>query len=312
ENDQDKQAAYATLYHCLVTLAKLLAPFTPFLAEALYQNLVRPAYPESPESIHLTDFPVADPSQIDRRLAEDTRLAMKIASLGRAARSQAGIKVRQPLARVLVKVPSQIERKALKALAPQVMEELNVKGLEPLEDEAQVMSYEVKPNLPLLGPKYGKELGRIAKALTSLPPQEVAAKVQGGRKVEAGGYSLEPQEVLVTAKAAPGYEVAQEGGYLVAVDTRIAPELKDEGTAREIVHRLQTMRRSAGFDIADYITTYYQAGPALKKVMEQFGAYIRQETLSRSLVEGPPPDGAYQETHRLEGQEITLGVKRLG
>ncbi|MDO8569048.1 MAG: isoleucine--tRNA ligase, partial [Dehalococcoidales bacterium] len=187
ENDTDKLSAYNTLYQCLVTLAKLIAPFTPFLAEELYQNLVRPVNANAPESVHLTDFPIADESQIHQQLADDNRLAMKISSMGRAARAKAGIKVRQPLAHVVVSVTSNREKEGLERLLPQVLDELNVKSLEFVGSEV--------------------------------------------------------------ALERPGYLVSSEGGYTVAVPTQISAELEAEGTAREIVHRLQTMRRSAGFDI---------------------------------------------------------------
>jgi len=248
ENDADKLAAYNTLYQCLVTLAKLLAPFTPFLAEEIYQNLVCSALPEEPDSVHLTDFPVADKALIDERLSTDTRLAMKVSSLGRAARSQAGIKVRQPLARVLIKTGTKRDEEGLERLSPQVLEELNVKSIEFTESEGEFN----KPDLT----------------------------------------------------------VSSEGGITVAMDCDITPELAAEGLAREIVHRLQTMRRSAGFDIADHITTYYNGVSYVKQVMTDWADYIKQETLSRELVEGVPEEGAFTESYKLSGHEIMLGVKR--
>ncbi len=244
ENDADKEAAHATLYHCLVTLTELVAPFTPFIAEELFQNLVRSFYPEAPESVHLADFPVADEALIDDRLASDTRLAMKVSSLGRAARSKAGIKVRQPLSKVLVRVKSKGERDALERVKSQVVEELNVKRVD----------------------------------VTVTPPPATA-----------------------TAEA-----LAPE----VTIDTELTPELIDEGLAREIVHRLQMMRKQAGFDIADYIETYYQGGAATQRVMERFSPYIRQETLSRNLIQEAPPSEAYVETHRIATEEVVLGVRR--
>ena len=252
ENDADKLSAYATLYHCLVTLTKLLAPLTPFVAEEIYQNLVRPFYPNEPESVHLAQFPAADLSQVDEQLIEDTHLAMKISSLGRAARSKAGIKVRQPLAEVKVLTRSSNEWEGLKRVASQVLEELNVKEV----------------NL--------------------LPPdrkEEVMDKT---------GWSLET-----------------DASYWVAIDTNITPELADEGIAREIVHRLQTMRKKAGFDIADYIVTFYEGSDAIRRVIitKHHTDYIKQETLSRDLSEGIPPD-AYQETHKIAGEVIVLGVRK--
>jgi len=249
ESDTDKLSAYATLCECLVTLAKLLAPFTPFVAEEIYRNLVRSRDPEAPDSVHLAEFPTADPSKVEERLGEDIHLAMTVSSLGRSARSRAGIKVRQPLAKVIVKARSTGEREGLERVKPQIIEELNVKDV-----------------------------------------------------VFAG-----PQEDLASSE---DIEVSEEGGYTVAIDRRITPELADEGTAREIVHRLQTMRKNAGFDIADYITTYYVRSDTIDRVLGSWDGYIRQETLSRELLEGIPPD-AYTETHKIAGERMELGVRKI-
>ncbi|MGQ9572828.1 MAG: isoleucine--tRNA ligase [Dehalococcoidia bacterium] len=248
EDDADKLAAHQTLYACLVTVAKLLAPFAPFVAEEMYQNLVCGWFPEEPESVHLAEWPAMDPSLVDEQLMADTRLVMRIASLGRNARSKAGIKVRQPLQRVLVKPRYPAESEALQRLAPQILDELNVKELAVVGEEA----------------------------------------------------ALERE----------GLVFASEGDYAVGLVTTITPELADEGLARELVHRLQTMRKNAGFDIADYIVTYYQGSPELCRIMEQHGAYVRQETLSRELIAGPPPAGAHIEEHKVSGQMITLAVER--
>ncbi|MFC1870452.1 isoleucine--tRNA ligase [Chloroflexota bacterium] len=250
ENDADKLSAYNTLYRCLVTLSKLLAPLAPFLAEEIYQNLVCSTFPEAPDSVHLADFPVADRDKIDQDLSVDTRLVMKLASLGRATRSKAGIKVRQPLADVRVKVASGRDKESLEHLQSQVLDELNVKSLIIVDDVAE-------------------------------PDKE-------------------------------GYVVSADGGYSVAIPTEISPELKAEGMAREIVHRLQTMRRSAGFDIADYIVTYYQGEDYIKGVVAEFADYITQETLSKELVAGVPQEGIFSEGFKLGGCDILLGVKRVG
>ena len=242
ENDADKLSAYTTLYWCLVVLSKLLAPFTPFLAEELYQNLVCSVFPEAPDSVHLADFPVADTKKIDEQLSADVRLVMKISSLGRAQRAQAGIKVRQPLAELLVKVGLEAERSALKRLESQVLEEVNVK--------------------------------RLAFSAKDIPADTSMVEV------------------------------------MVRLDTNITSELAAEGMAREIVHRLQIMRRSAGFDIADYIVTYYQGEAYVGEVMAGFADYIKQETLSRQLVEGVPGEGVFTESHKLGGYDILLGVRK--
>ena len=247
-NDSDKISAYNTLYSCLVALTKLLAPFMPFLAEEMYQNLVCLAFPGAPESVHLADFPVADKGKIDKQLSSATQQAIKVSSLGRAVRSGAGIKVRQPLARVVVAVKSKTDREGLEHLKPQILDELNVKDIDFVDSAAELEK--------------------------------------------------------------PGYITLAEGETAVAICTEISPELAGEGMAREIVHRLQTMRKSAGFEIADYISTYYEGDDYIQQVIGGFSAYIRQETLSRQLVSGVPQQGAYAENFKLSGHAMRLGVKK--
>jgi len=249
ENDADKMVAYITLYQCLVILCKLLAPFTPFIAEELYQNLVCSIFFEAPQSVHLTDFPMADTSQINKLLMADTKLVMKISSLGRAARSKAGIKVRQPLAKAIVKARSEEEKETLSRLAYQIIDEINVKEVELSDKESPVD---------------------------------------------------EPSHITVSDEE-----------HWVAINTELSPELIAEGTARQVVRRLQTMRRAAGFDIADYIVTYYWGETEIKRVIERFADYIKQETLSRELVESSPEAGIYSDTFTIDGSEIAFGIRRL-
>jgi isoleucyl-tRNA synthetase len=250
ENDTDKASAYNTLYHCLVTLAKILAPFTPFIAEELYQNLVRSAFPKAPESVHLADFPVADTGKIDKQLADDNRLAMKVCSLGRAARAKAGVKVRQPLETFFVGVTSDGEKQALERVTPLVLEELNVKELR----------YESIENVAGLG--------------------------------------------------ASGYAVISETTNNVAISTHITIELEAEGIAREIVHRLQTMRRTAGYEIADHIVMYFESDASFVQTISAFADYIRQETLADDIEEGIPDDIDLREDHKINGSHISLGIKK--
>jgi isoleucyl-tRNA synthetase len=254
ENDADKLSAYNTLYNCLVTVAKLLAPFTPFVAEELYRNLMCSVVKDAPESVHLIDFPVADESKIDRDLSDYTRIAMRISSQGRATRANKGIKVRQPMATVFV-IDSTENKRALESntIKQSVMDELNVKDI------------------------------RFATT-----------------------------EQLAAMATNPDYAVDNVQVASTAMYTKDIPkELLAEGMAREIVHRLQTMRRSAGFEIADYITTFYQGDEYVRQVMTDFADYLKQETLSRQLVEGATAEGAFIETHKLAGHSIVLGVKKL-
>ena len=305
--DADKHGAYATLYDCLLTLIKLIAPVMPFMTEQMYGNLTNG---ESKESIHLDDFPVADESLIDQRLSDATRLAMRLSSMGRAARSKAGLKVRQPLQHALVRLRSSDEVALLSQVAPQVQDELNVKQIEPVTDEGDVLEYKVQPNLRLLGPKYGAELRNIVAALNDANPAEIHGQVRSGNSVALNGVVLEPDEVLVETLDKDGYAVSNEGGYTVAVSTEVSEALRLEGDARELVHGIQNMRRSADFDIADHIVTYYESSPELDAVIAAHGDYIRQETLTQELVSQPPADDAYTETLKVNSIEATIGVRR--
>ena len=266
ENDQDKLSGYITLRTCLVTLSKLMAPLSPFIAEEIYQNLVCSVDAEAPDSVHLAPFPTVDASLIDQPLMDATRLAMSISSLGRNARSKSGLKVRQPLASVAVKTRNAEERGYLQMVQPQVLEELNIKSLVVLDDDSELYRQAID---------------------------------------EAGDRA----EVTIPVDH---YSVALEGGYMVAVDSTITPELAEEGLARELVHRIQNLRRSAQFELTDRIVTYYNAPAEIGSVMQgNFSDYIRQETLSEDLVAGPPQEGASSEESKVEGMEITLGVRRI-
>ena len=309
--DEDKLSAYATLYTCLVTLTKLLAPFMPFVTESIYQNLVR-SQGNGDESVHLDSYPAADPSRIDQRLADATRLAMRLSSLGRGARSKAGIKVRQPLEIAMVKTRSSEEAALLAQVAAQVQDELNVKAIVPLVDEARVMDFKVQPNMALLGPKYGSGLKGIAAALSGMDPAEVSKSLRSGQGLELSGHVIEPEEVQVLSEDREGYAVASEAGYTVAVTTEVSPELALEGLARELVHRIQNMRRSAGFDIADHIVTYYGGSPKLDEALSAHGDYVQRETLSTQLLRAEPPADAHTETHKVDGFDAVLAVRREG
>jgi isoleucyl-tRNA synthetase len=264
ENDQDKTSAYTTLYTCLTTLSKLLAPYTPYLAESIYQNLVRTGDGEAPESVHLSRYPKQDASMIDQPLMDATRLAMRICSLGRDARSRSGKKVRLPLAKAVVVPRDPAEAAYLEQIREQVLDELNVKELS---------------LMPKSHPLYEK-------ASTSIAGETRAALING-------------------------WQFVADAGYLVGMDTNVTPELIEEGLARELVHRIQNLRKSAGFEVTDRIVTYYRGPDEVRRVMERFGDYVKLETLSDGLREGEVQDGGHVEEQTVDGLKLTLGVKRI-
>ena len=308
--DEDKQAAYATLYECLVTLTRLIAPIIPFVSEQMYRNLAGPTA-DGHGSVHLESYPVADEVRIARRLSQAVRLAMRLSSLGRAARSKVGVKVRQPMEEALVKLRSSEEEELLEQISSQVCEELNIRRVSVLDDEREVAEIEVKADMSRIGPRFGADTRNVLAALSKADSSEVYVAVAAGSSVTVGDYVLEPEDIVVTSSEIAGYSVVSEGGYSVAVTTEITPELELEGRARELVHLIQNMRRSAEFDIADHIVTYYGGDEALEEVIAAHGDYIRQETLSRELTRGVSPEGAYTEEQKVNGLAVVLGVVRV-
>jgi isoleucyl-tRNA synthetase len=308
ESDADKQAAYETLYAALETLTRLLAPFMPYQAEQLYQTLVRSVDSNAPESVHLTIWPVADASLIDEDLSAAVRLVQRAVSLGRAARAKANLKVRQPLAAAYVRVTNDREASVIEQLAEQIIEELNVKGVEVIGEASDYFVYQVRPNLPVLGPKYGSDVGKISRAIGTANAEELARTATAGRSVSVDGFELQPNELLVSISGKPGYAVAEEAGYAVAVTTEVTKDLADEGLARELVRRIQEMRKSAGFEIADRISLSYDGGEDIARVMTSWGDYIRQETLAERLFAGA--EGTYEEDIDIDGRNVRLAIAR--
>jgi isoleucyl-tRNA synthetase len=320
EDDADKRAAYATLYTCLTTLARLLAPFMPFVSEALYRNLVADQDPDAPPSVHLADWPAADPSRIDERLLADTGLLLETVSLGRAARRSAGLKIRQPLAGLWVRVPTAAHADALRRFEAELKDELNVKEVRYLDSSTDFVQHRFKPNLRACGKKYGKLVPAITAALKALEgpaAQEAARALEGGRPirlaVEGQELALLPEEVLVEASSPEGYAVAEDRGVLVALDTRLTDALRQEGLARELVRRVQDARKNAGFNISDRIAIFLAGldpGGPWAAAVARWGDYIRGETLADEIVAGALPPQAHTEAVEEEGGRFTLGVVR--
>jgi isoleucyl-tRNA synthetase len=314
ELDGDKEAAYGTLYHVLVKLARLLAPFIPFVTEQMYQNLVRKNHPQALTSIHHTLWPEVDTGLIDEKLITQMDLARRVASLGLSARTNAGLKVRQPLSRVLVHV-SQGKADLSPELVEVVADELNVKELTFVGQADELVRYKIQPNNKLLGPKYGSRFPQVRAALEGLDAGQVAARVNAGENVtvalDGETILLTPEEVLISSQPAEGLAVAADRVVTTAIDTYITPELRTEGLARELVRRIQEMRKKADFNIEDRIVTYYQAQEKLKEVLLNWADYIQTETLSQELIAEPPPPQAYHEEHQIEGETIILGVKQI-
>jgi len=291
EEDADKVAAYLTLYECLVATTKLLAPITPFLAEALYQNLVRSVDTKASESVHLCDWPVANVALISPQLRDETALVMRIVNLGRAAREKAQIRVRQPLATLYVRVGAEAEREALERLGAQVLEELNVKRLEFVAEGSDMLVFTVQPKMAALGPKLGKLLPKTLATLRSGDMQAHARALLEDSKltltVEGQPVTLTFEDLDVEASAREGFVAAEDRGYVALLDTTLTPELLAEGAVRDLTHLIQDARKRARLAIEDTIALEVWTDDEMARVIERFAEYIKDETLAVALRVAP-------------------------
>jgi isoleucyl-tRNA synthetase len=334
--DDDKLAAYHTLHEVLTTLARLLAPFMPFLTEAMYQNLVRSFDSEAPLSVHLTDYPNADPAAIDEALSRDMDAVLEVVALGRSARSEANVKVRQPLPRIRLYARDSAFFDAATRLQDLVLDELNVKALEPLTELGEVVSWEVRPNLSVLGPKYGKLVNGIRAALNQADAAAVAATASAGEAVrltlESGEeIALQPGEILADMRKRPGFAAAEGANSTLVLDTSLTPELISEGLVRDFVRGVQDARRSAGYQIEDRIAIGYLADPEIHAAIESATDYVRNETLAEAIagtaitgasdqvepasVEGPggaiDADGSFVDQIEVGNHHVRIRLRRV-
>lgn len=302
---ENKEAAYVTLYTVLSTLSKVIAPYVPFLAENMYQNLVANFDKNAPLSVHLCDFPVADESRIDPELESGMNDVLKTVVLGRAARNKANIKNRQPLKRLIYNGKKELSPE-LKAL---VEDELNVKEVDISADSAKYISYELKPQLKTLGPKYGALLGKI-RALLAEKSDEIAATVKSGKTyvAELDGKTVElaEEDLLISVKNKEGFSSESDGETTVVLDTELNDELIYEGAEREIVSKIQTMRKEAGFEVVDHISVAFKAEGVAKSVFEK-GTY-KADVLCDA--DGNDFDG-YTKEWDINGDKVTISIKKI-
>ena len=303
--NENKEAAYVTLYTVLSTLSKVIAPYVPFMAENIYRNLVVNFFSDAPESVHLCDFPVADESRIDPELESGMNDVLKTVVLGRAARNKANIKNRQPLRRLIYNGKKELSPE-LKAL---IEDELNVKEVDISADSAKYISYELKPQLKTLGPKYGALLGKIRNLLAE-KPDEIAATVKSGgtykTQIDGKDVFLAEEDLLISVKNKEGFSSESDGETTVVLDTALDAELIYEGAEREIVSKIQTMRKEAGFEVTDHICVAYKAEGTALKVFEK-GSY-KADVLCDA--ESDALDG-YVKDWDINGDKVTISVKKI-
>ena len=290
EDATDRESAYATLWQALVTVAQLAAPFTPFVAEALWQNLVRSVNPDAAESVHLSEWPKADKRLTDTTLLEQMGAVVKVVGLARAARGVSGVKTRMPLPKVLVTAPTENERAGLRHFADEIADELNVKTVEVLDFGQELLSYRVLPNLPVLGKKYGKRVPAIRAALSELDSKYVAATVKAGKslhlELDGETVALTPEELLLEAQSPEGYSAQEQDGYLAALEVTVDDALFLEGLSRDLIRLVQQARKEMALQVSDRIHLTYNAKGKYAEAVLRFGSRLQEETLALSLAQG--------------------------
>ena len=301
----DKIGAYVTLYRVLTTLVKVAAPFVPFITEEIYQNLVVNLDPKAEESVHLCLWPEVDEKAIDKNLEAEMDLAYKIVKLGRSARNGANIKNRQPLSKMLVSTDSLPEY-----YGEIITDELNIKAVEFGADLSTHVNFEIKPNLPVLGRAYGKLIPGIRREIAARNQMELAQTIQNGGvvviNVDGTEIELNKENLLVTMQGLEGYAFAGEGSIGVVLDTHISEELREEGHLREIISKIQNMRKDKGFEVADKIKLYVADNEMLLDVIKKFAEVIKKETLTQEIVYNE--EANYTETV-INGEKLNMTVE---
>lgn len=305
ELTEDKIGAYVTLYRVLTTLVKVAAPFVPFITEEIYQNLVVGLDNNATESVHLCTWPEVNEKAIDKKLEEEMDLAYSLVKLGRSARNGANIKNRQPLSKMLISVAS-----LPNYYGNIITEELNIKEVELGADLSKYVNFEIKPNLPVLGRAYGKLIPGIRKEIASRNQMELAQKIQNGEtetiNVDGTEIELNSENLLITMQGLEGFAFAGEGTIGVVLDTHISEELREEGHLREIISKIQNMRKESGFEVADKITLYVANNEMLLNVIKKFEDNIKKETLTQDIMYNS--DAEYVDT-TINGETLQMAVK---
>ncbi|MFQ3362743.1 MAG: isoleucyl-tRNA synthetase, partial [Woeseiaceae bacterium] len=311
---EDKRSAYLTLYQCLDVIHRLMAPFIPFLAENVYQNLIRYNQTDAPISVHMTTWPKIESDWENEELLFEINVVQKVVGLARAARAQSGVRVRQPLPRLLIRTPTDLTAKAIQNHQSQILEELNVKKIEFIARDAGLVSYVIKPNLPRIGKKYGKLIPAIKEALINSDTTDIASLVAKRQSFEVHCneqiLTFEPEDVLIETKSAEGYSCGEEGGYLTALDTRLDVELIKEGLAREIVRSVQEARKKSGLDVSDRIILGVSGSEIVETALKEHQDFLMTETLSvqwQVNMEAP----LFSEDNNLDDETWLIELKKI-
>jgi isoleucyl-tRNA synthetase len=312
EKGRDKTAAYQTLYECMAAVSKLMAPFAPFLAEELHQNLNSVTNQGNPESVHLCYVPAVDESVINPVLEERMERAIKIVSLVRAMRMKSNLKVRQPLKKIILPVSNEHDRAVIKQMEDVILEEINVKQIEFVTDDSGLVRKKAKPNFRSLGQKFGKTVQPIAARIREFTSREITdLEREGTMVVPVNGveYTIGKEDVEVLHEDLKGWMVESDGNLTVALDTELDAELIEEGLAREFVNRVQNMRKDAGFEVTDRIRIYHRSSERLAKALARLSEYVQQETLATEISNTPPSTLTLVDAD-INGEAASIGIEK--
>ena len=310
---EDKLAAYQTLYTCLETVASLSAPFAPFISERIFRDL-NAVSGRHEGSVHLAQFPAADPSLADKELEETMSLAQRVSSMVLALRRKVNIKVRQPLGKILIPVLDPAMGRHIEAVRPLIMNEVNVKRIELVAETAGLITKRIKPNFKTLGPKYGKYMKQIA-ALTAAFTQEQIAAVESAPEttLDLGGerITVTAADFEITSEDMPGWLVTSEGKLTVALDITVTDDLRREGVARELINRIQNIRKDSGFEVTDRIRVEIEAKEAVVGAVAAYADYIGQQTLARDVRTAALPEGEFVVESEIDEEPLKIAVTKL-
>ena len=306
--EQDKINAYMTLYTTLVTLCKAAAPMIPFMTESIYRNLVCSIDKTAPISVHLCDFPKVNEDWIDTKLEENMEDVLNAVVIGRACRNATNIKNRQPIGKMFIKAPWKLDDFFTNIIA----DELNVKSVEYKDDVRDFTSYTFKPQLKTLGPKYGKFLGEIRKQLSELDGNKAMDDLNKAGyitlSVNGQDIQLEKADLLIEMVQAEGYAANSDKGITVVMDTKLTPELIEEGFIRELVSKIQTMRKDAGFEVMDRINVYVSGNDKIAALMEKNAEQVKAVVLADNIIAGEAK--GFTKDWNINGEDVTLGVEK--
>jgi isoleucyl-tRNA synthetase len=311
ELDSDKISAYLTLYEAITTIIKLMAPFTPFVTEAIYQNLVG-SVKEDGLSVHMENYPISDEKLIDQKLEEEMDIVLRVVNLGRAIRSKTNMKIRQPLSKLFY--VSSLGKELKEEMLAIIMEELNVKEVEKLDDATKFVQYIIKPNYRVLGPKLGKDIKEVASVLLAIDSQGLASQLRETNSITIefndSPMTLLKDELDIQMREKEGYSAESEGRFTVVLDLALTPELINEGIVRELVSKVQTMRKDSGLEVEDRIAVYLDGSDEIIDALKGFEGNFKEETLTKEVNYHKILDGGYTKDWNINNQSLTISIKK--